>query len=349
MFIFTPRLRVALFAGNQPCYTPNDSPVPWVSDMPPALSLQNLSVRFGDRLAVDGVSFEVQRGEVLGLLGPNGSGKSTTLAAAAGLLDPFAGTVVIEGLTRSADPAGFAMMVGLVPQECALYDELTAAENLAFFGKLYGLEGKDLRRRVIRNLARMGVGDRAGHRVGTLSGGLKQRVNVAAALLHDPPVLLLDEPTASLDAPSRDHLLADLARLRDEGHAVLFSTHHWDEAELACDRVAVLERGKLIALGAPRDLLRQPAGGRPVLYGYLRTRPPRFLRQSLREKLGSTVELEITGRRLRLAANSSEDLGRALAKVLAAGFELETFHTPPAAIERRVEANSAVRTGAEAA
>lgn len=317
--------------------------------MPPALSLQDVRIRFGERFAVDGVSLDVQRGEVVGLLGPNGSGKSTTLALAAGVLDPLSGTVAIEGICRSDHPAAFAMQVGLVPQDCALFDEMTAAENLFFFGKLYGLSGKDLRRRVLRSLSRMNVGDRAGSRVGTLSGGLKQRVNFAVALLHDPPVLLFDEPTASLDAASRDRLLVDLSRLRDDGHAILFTTHHWEEAEIGCDRVAVLERGKLVALGAPRELARRPAGGRAVLYGYLRTRPARFLVQSLRDRLGSTAEVEVTGRRLRLAAANSDDLGRALAKVLGSGFELETFHTPPASLIGGFDRMLAAPAGAEAA
>lgn len=301
--------------------------------MTPVLSLHDVRIRFGDRLALDGISLDVKRGEVVGLLGPNGSGKSTTIAAAAGLLDPLSGTVSVAGRTRSDDPSAFALNLGLVPQEPALYEELTAAENLIFFGELYGLSGRDLKRRAVRALARFGVGDRAGHRVGTLSGGLKQRVNLAAALIHEPPLLLLDEPTAALDAASRDRLFVDLARLRDEGHAILLSTHHWDEAELVCDRMAVLERGKLAACGEP-GALRRPAGQRALLYGRLRTRPPRFQVQSLCDRLGSTAEVEVTGRRLRLAANSSEALGRALALVLAAGFDLESYRTPPAGIER---------------
>jgi ABC-2 type transport system ATP-binding protein len=298
----------------------------------PVLSLVNIRVRFGLRLAVDDVSLDVARGEVVGLVGPNGSGKSTTLAVAAGLLDPFEGEVRIDGRPRSSSPAAFAQHIGLVPQDCALYDELTAAENLFFFGKLFGLAGKDLRRRVIRSLSRMNVGERAGSRVGTLSGGLKQRVNIAAALLHDPPVLLLDEPTASLDAESRDRLFADLDRLRDDGHAVLLTTHHWEEAESGCDRVAVLRRGRLAACGEPRDLR---GADRAVLYGHLRTRPPRYAVQALRMRLEKGATIEVTGRRMRLAAESNESLGRALALVLAEGFDLETFRTPPAGLDRQ--------------
>src|SRR5437764_1760629 len=244
--------------------------------MPAALSLRTVRVRYGDTIALDGLSLDVGRGEAVGLLGPNGSGKSTTLAAAAGVLDPVEGTVTVGGIRRDDDPAAFAARVGLVPQDCALYDELTAADNLLFFGRLYGLGGRDLRRRVARALARVRLADRAGDRVGTLSGGMRQRVNLAAALLHDPPVLLLDEPTASLDPAARDSLFADLTRLKDDGHAVLLSTHHLDEAELGCDRVAVLDRGKLAAVGRPCELLRCRPVDRVALYGHLREKLPKF-------------------------------------------------------------------------
>jgi ABC-2 type transport system ATP-binding protein len=303
-----------------------------------ALSLRDVRVRYGETPALDGVSLDVARGEVVGLLGPNGSGKSTTLLAAAGVLDPAEGAVTVDGIRRAADPAAFAARVGLVPQDCALYDDLSAADNLQFFGRLYGLCGRDLRRRVARALSRVRLADRGARRVGTLSGGLRQRVNLAAALLHDPPLLLLDEPTAGLDPASRDALLADLARLRDDGHAVLFSTHHLDEAEAACDRVAVLDRGRLVACGRPCELHGGGASGATVLYGRLLSPLPRFLERSLRQRLGPAVRLEVTGRRLRLAAGCGEELGRALSLILAEGVELDGLRTPPGALERLLRA-----------
>jgi ABC-2 type transport system ATP-binding protein len=310
--------------------------------LPVILSLTDVRVRYGPRVAVDGVSLDVRRGEIVGLLGPNGSGKSTTLAVAAGVLDPAEGTVTVGGITRAADPAGFARRVGLVPQEFGLYDELTAAENVTFFGRLYGLCGSDLRRRVVRILGRVGLTDHAGQRVDTFSVGMKQRLNLAVALLHDPPVLLLDEPTASLDPASRDALFVDLTKLREEGHAVLLSTHHLDEAELGCDRVAVLDRGKLVACGKPGDLLRCQAADRHALYGTLRVRPPKYLERAIRQRLGTGIELEITGRRLRLSAATAEGLGRALAALLAEGLELETYRTPAGTLERAMrEPNAA--------
>lgn len=302
--------------------------------MPAAVSLQDVCVRYGDHLAVDRVSLDVQRGEIVGLLGPNGSGKSSILAVTAGAIDPVEGTVTVDGLQRCDDPTAFACRVGLVPQTCALYDELTAQDNLAFFGRLYGLSGQELWRRVIRALSRVGLVDRADHRVSTLSGGMKQRVNLAAALLHDPPVLLLDEPTAALDPAGRDKLLAELSRLRDDGHAILLSTHHLDEAEQGCDRIAILDRGRLVTLGRPGEVLRCGATERAVLYGHLRARPPRFLVRVIREQLGRGAEIEVTGNRLRLAAANKVELGRALAKVLAEGVEVESFHTPSGSLER---------------
>jgi ABC-2 type transport system ATP-binding protein len=299
-----------------------------------ALSLHDIRVRYGPRIAVDGVSLDVHRGEIVGLLGPNGSGKSSVLAVAAGVLDAVEGTAKIEGIDRSADPVGFAHRVGLVPQECGLYEELTAADNLTFFGKLYGLSGSYLRRRVARVLSRVRLTDRASQRIGTYSGGMKQRLNLAVALIHDPLVLLLDEPTAALDPASRDAFFADLTYLRDDGHAVLLTTHHLDEAELGCDRVAVLNRGKLMACGKPCELLRCGAAERPVLYGHLRVRPPKFLERAIRGRLGVGVELEMTGRRLRLTAATAEDLGRALASLLAEGVELEAYRTPIGTLER---------------
>ncbi|MFO0848972.1 MAG: ABC transporter ATP-binding protein [Gemmataceae bacterium] len=300
---------------------------------PVALALEQVRVRYGATVAVDGVSLAVNRGEVVGLLGPNGSGKSSTLAAAAGVLDPAAGTITVDGVRRDRDPRGFAARVGLVPQEPALYDELTAEANLRFFARLHGLTGCGLNVRVEKVLAFAKLADRRDDRVGTFSGGLKQRLNLAVALLHDPVVLLLDEPTAALDPASRDALFAELHELRDRGHAILLTTHHLDEAENGCDRVAVLDRGRLVACGKPAELLRSRPGGRAVLYAQLREFLPRFFVKGLKRRVGRGVEVEVTGRRLRLAADTQEQLGRALAAVLADGIAVDGFRTPPGRLE----------------
>ena len=298
-----------------------------------ALSLTHVSVRYGATLAVAGLSLHVDRGEIVGLLGPNGSGKSTTLAVSAGVLDPASGTVTIDGISRAADPCGYARRIGLVPQEPALYDELSAEANLRFFGQLYGLTGSDLRRRIVRSLVKARLADRSEDRVCTFSGGMKQRLNLACALLHDPPVLLLDEPTAALDPASRDNLFATLHTLREAGHAILLTTHHLDEAEHGCDRIAVLDRGKLVACGKPNELIRHQPAGRSILYAHLREPLPRFFLRGLKARMPSGVDLEVTGRRLRLAAANQEELGRALALVMTDGIVLDAFRTPPGRLE----------------
>ena len=300
---------------------------------PPALTLDDLHVRYGQHRAVDGVSLEVRRGEIVGLLGPNGSGKSTTLACAAGVLIPESGTVTLAGVRQRENPAAFARLLGLVPQEPALYDELSAKANLQFFGRLYGFSGRDLATRVARGLESARLSDRHADRVGTFSGGMKQRLNLAVALLHDPPLLLLDEPTAALDPASRDALFATLFDLREAGHAVLLTTHHLDEAEFGCDRLAVLEKGKLVASGSPHELIRSRPAGRAVLYAHTSEVLPKFFQASLRRRVGPHVEVEVTGRRLRLGAADQESLGRALAVVLADGVSLERFRTPPGQLD----------------
>ena len=298
-----------------------------------ALTLADIRVTYGDTVALDGLSLEVRRGEIVGWLAPNGSGKSPALAVAAGILDPRSGTVSAGGIPRVRDPKAYAQKVGLVPQEPALYDELSAEANLAFFGRLYGLTGYELNCRVAAALDRVRMTDRALDRVGTLSGGMKQRVNLACALIHDPPLLLLDEPTASLDAASRDALFADLHRLREAGHAVLLTTHHLDEAESGCDRIVVLEKGRIVVQGKPADLIRHAPTDRAVLYGQLRENVAHFFVRGLRKRLEAGVELEIVGRRLRLSGESQDQLGRALAVVLSDGIRLNTFHTPPGRLD----------------
>jgi ABC-2 type transport system ATP-binding protein len=298
-----------------------------------ALDLTDITVRYRQTVAVQQLSMTVERGEIVAILGPNGSGKSTTLSVAAGILEPATGTVRACGILQKDDPHGYAKHVGFVPQEAALYEDLSAEANLFFFGKLYGLGGYDLRCRVALALDRVKLTDRGQDRVGTFSGGMKQRVNLAVALLHDPPLLLLDEPTASLDPKSRELLFADLHRLKDAGHAILLTTHHLDEAETSCDRLVMLDKGSVVAQGKPAELVRHRAGGKAVLYGHLHEALPQFFLKGLRKRIGRGVEVEVTGRRLRLAAESQEQLGFALATILSDGITLETFRTPPGRLE----------------
>jgi linearmycin/streptolysin S transport system ATP-binding protein len=231
-------------------------PTPWV------LSLEEVTLRYGDTVAVDALSLEVRPGEVFGLLGPNGCGKSTTLAAIAGALAPAAGVIRVAGVEERADPLAYRRLVGVVPQELALYEELTAEDNLLFFGRLYGLRGHSLRRCAGEALEFVRLADRARQRVRTFSGGMQRRLNLACALLHEPPLLLLDEPTVGIDLESREAIFSSLRRLRDRGTALVFTTHHLEEAEQLCDRAAVLDQGRLVALGGLDELAGAWAGRR---------------------------------------------------------------------------------------
>jgi ABC-2 type transport system ATP-binding protein len=205
--------------------------------------------------AVDGIDFAVRRGEIFGLLGPNGAGKTTVLSIICTLLRPTSGDVTLCSQDMVRSPARSRSLFGLAPQEIALYPSLTARENLHYFGSLYGLSGRILRGRIDECLALVGLSDRGGTRIDTFSGGMKRRANLAAAILHSPRVLFLDEPTVGIDAQSRNLILENLKTLRDDGATIVYTTHYMEEAENLCERVAIMDRGKIIAEGSPRSLI----------------------------------------------------------------------------------------------
>jgi ABC-2 type transport system ATP-binding protein len=235
---------------------------------PVVLSLQDVTIRYGARVAVAALSLEVQRGEVFGLLGPNGCGKSSTLSAIVGALAPAAGSIVVAGRRHADDPLAYRRHIGLVPQELALFEELSAEDNLLFFGRLYGLKGPVLRQRVAEALQFVRLEEQAHLRARTLSGGMQRRLNLGCALLHNPGLLLLDEPTVGLDVQSRDAIFASLRALRDQGRALVFTTHHLEEAEQLCDRVGIMDRGRLLAVGTLDELCTNSTG--PRLEGVFR-------------------------------------------------------------------------------
>ena len=223
------------------------------------LEIRQLRKTYGSLVAVEGVSFTVQRGECLGLLGPNGAGKTTTLFMLAGLVTPDSGQVLIEGRTIASDTDPLKSQIGLVPQELALYDDLSASDNLSFFGALYDLEARTLRERKREALEIVGLSDRAGDKVKTFSGGMKRRLNLAAALLHDPKLLLLDEPTVGVDPQSRNAIFDNIEALRRLGKTILYTTHYMEEVERLCDRVVIIDHGKIVVDDTLANL-RQLAG-----------------------------------------------------------------------------------------
>lgn len=226
------------------------------------LRVEGLVKSFGGVRAVDGVSFAVRPGEVFGLLGPNGAGKSTTIHMAVGLLAPDAGRVEIGGLGDPREPE-VRRGVGVAPQAIALYEELTALENLEFFGRVYGLAAPRARAEAL--LGRTGLSDRARDRVEGFSGGMKRRLNLAAALMHDPRLVLLDEPTAGVDPQSRNAIFEIVRELRGAGVALLYTTHYMEEAEKLCDRVAILDHGRVLALDTVDRLIEAHGGGSMIV------------------------------------------------------------------------------------
>jgi ABC-2 type transport system ATP-binding protein len=228
------------------------------------LSITHLQKRFGDRVAVDDVSFEVRAGETLGLLGPNGAGKTTTLSIMSGLARPDKGSVSFQGQAVHQDANHLKRRVGLVPQELALYDELSAWANLELFGGLYGLAGEQLAHRAEDALTLVGLENRRRDRVKEFSGGMKRRLNIAGALLHDPELILLDEPTVGVDPQSRNAIFENLEELKRRGKTLLYTTHYMEEAERLCDRIVIIDHGRVIANDTVRGLYRRLPASRAV-------------------------------------------------------------------------------------
>jgi len=221
------------------------------------LVASDLHKSFNEHKAVDGVSFTVYRGEIFGLLGPNGAGKTTTIRMLSTVLEPDRGDVVIGGHSARREADAVRSLIGVCPQELALYEELSALDNLVFFGRMSGLDGKEARQQGTAHLALMGLEDRARGRVSKFSGGMKRRVNLAVALMGHPELLFLDEPTVGIDPQSRNNIYETIEGLRDNGMTVLYTTHYMEEADRLCDRVAVIDGGRIVALDTPYQLKSQ--------------------------------------------------------------------------------------------
>ena len=221
-----------------------------------AIEVIKLRKHYGNVKAVDGISFDVRRGEIFSLLGPNGAGKTTTISTICCLLRPSQGEVRVMGHSTLTEPQLVKKELGVIPQEIALYDDLSGRENLYFWGKMYGLRGAQLKQRVEEILALIGLEEHQKGRVGKYSGGMKRRLNIGVALLHRPRLIIMDEPTAGIDPQSRRSILDGVMQLNREGATVLYTTHYMEEAQELSDRVAIMDRGKLIALGPREELIR---------------------------------------------------------------------------------------------
>lgn len=222
------------------------------------LKFRETCFSYGNNLAVDKLCIQINSGEIYGLLGPNGAGKTTAVSLAVGLLKPDSGEVLINGELPADQKT--RKLVGIAPQTISIYEELTALENLHFFGKMYGLSGRKLSKRVEEVLHFVELADRRKDKAESYSGGMKRRLNLASSLLHNPDLILLDEPTAGVDPQSRNSLFENIEKLKEQGKTVIYTTHYMEEAERLCDRVGIIDNGKLMAQGSVRDLVNQHGG-----------------------------------------------------------------------------------------
>lgn len=226
------------------------------------VQVEQLVKNYGEAQAVRGINFSIEEGEIFGLLGPNGAGKSTTISILSGLFPPTSGRVTIAGMDVVQNAQQVKQIIGVVPQELALYPTLSARVNLGFFGELYGLHGRLLNQRVDEVLAYVAMSERANDAVKTFSGGMKRRINLAVGLINNPRILFLDEPTVGVDPQSRNHIFESVERLnRERGMSILYTTHYMLEAERLCHRIAIIDHGEIIALDTPHNLIARLGGG----------------------------------------------------------------------------------------
>ena len=221
----------------------------------PLVTADNLVKKYGELTAVDGVSFSIREGQIFGFLGPNGAGKSTTISMLSTYLPPTGGDATIDGLSVTRDAVKVKQIIGVVPQDIALYPTLTAIQNLRFYGRMYDLGGDKLDDRCRELLELVELWDRRDSRIDQFSGGMKRRINMAAGLLHSPRFLLLDEPTVGVDPQSREHIFETIFKIRDSGTTILYTSHYMEEVELLCDYIAIMDKGKMVASGTLTELL----------------------------------------------------------------------------------------------
>lgn len=299
------------------------------------ISVKNLSKHFGDNKAVDDLSFQIQSGETFGLLGPNGAGKTTTISMIVGLLKPDYGDVEIDSDTEGHQGSPLNHLVrrriGIAPQSLSLYEDLTARENLSFFGSLYNLSGSELKDRCNWCLEFSGLEDRQKDRVGTFSGGMKRRLNIAAAMMHEPKILLLDEPTVGVDPQSRNHIFDSIESLRFDGLTIIYTTHYMEEAARLCNRVAIVDHGKLLALDSVDALISKHGGDSVVTAGFNRSFKMNQLPAEL-QKVEAIQNAETAGEN-QIRFTSGNPL-ESIAKLASSGIELETLNISRPDLER---------------
>ncbi len=271
------------------------------------LEVKDLVKKYGDFTAVNGISFDIKEGEIFSLLGPNGAGKTTTISVLSTLFTPTSGDAIVCGHSVKQNPMAVRNAIGVVPQELALYEDLTARENLNFWGQMYGLSGKELNTRIDEVLEQIGLTDKAKQRIKTYSGGMKRRVNIGVGLLHKPRMLFMDEPTVGIDPQSRRAILDSVKQLNRQGMTVLYTTHYMEEAQELSNRVGIMDHGKLIALGTQSELTRQVGQTDTLILHVSETEDPQPLADALKNLPGVT-RADVTDHEVTIITPAAEEL-----------------------------------------
>lgn len=271
------------------------------------LEVHNLVKNYGSFNAVKGISFEIQEGEIFSLLGPNGAGKTTTISMLSTLYTPTSGDATICGFSVTKDPMAVKKCIGVVPQDLALYEDLTARENLNFWGQMYGLSGKTLKTRVDEVLEQIGLIDKAKLKIKTYSGGMKRRVNIGVGLLHQPKLLFMDEPTVGIDPQSRRAILDSVKDLNQNGMTVLYTTHYMEEAEELSNRVGIIDHGDLIAIGTQDELNRSVGETDTLILHVGEEANPETLAVEVR-KVKGVIKADVTDHEVSIITPSAEEL-----------------------------------------
>lgn len=275
--------------------------------------VEDLWKSYAETDAVQGLTFQISRGEFFGILGPNGAGKTTTIGILSGLIEPSGGRITIDGFDLFSKPIEAKARLGLVPQSFALYPTLSARDNLVFFGRIYGLKGKHLRERIARVLEIVELTDRANQTVATFSNGMKRRLNIAAGLLHEPEILILDEPTVGVDTQSRNAILESINSLNKSGVTVLYTTHYIEEAQRLCDRVAIIDQGRIIALDSPACLI-QDLGKGMIRMEFNEGIDDKLLDQM--KRIGLVIVVDDQKRRIHIETDRIDEASRELLELM---------------------------------
>jgi len=286
--------------------------------MPAILEVHNLVKKYGDFTAVNGISFDIQEGEIFSLLGPNGAGKTTTISVLSTLYTLTSGEALVGGHSVAKEPMAVRQLIGVVPQDLAIYDDLTARENLSFWGQMYDLSGKTLKTRIDEVLEQIGLADKADQRIKTYSGGMKRRVNIGVGLLHRPHLLFMDEPTVGIDPQSRRAILDSVKDLNQQGMTVLYTTHYMEEAEQLSDRVGIIDHGELIALGTQAELNHQVGENDTLILHLGEGENAEALAAAVRN-LPTVLEADLSNNSVTVIAPEAEDI---LAPVITKANEL---------------------------